>query len=154
MTEHDCTRHAHLHQRRVEEFCLGIGSPPRSAWAAAVPETGAVKGDDAVPFGRKVNKAAGVKILDHAAVSMQKDEDRTFAPFHVMQTNAIDVEKLSGGRVQPFCLCGKLAVGKGRRRQNGTECGKPRQNRMPLEPVGPIGPRFSEGPSDVQVGLA
>src|SRR5699024_7141569 len=92
---------------------LGLRGPEGAARPLAVAVAGAVEGDDAVGAGGGVEEAAGLEVLDHAAVAVQEDERRAFASLDIVQADAIHGEEPSARRIAALGGPGELAVDEG-----------------------------------------
>src|ERR1700754_1486964 len=62
----------------------------------------------------QIDHAAGLDILDHAAVAVEQNQGPALSAFHVVQSYPVDLDELSFGRIIALCLPGKLAVHDGR----------------------------------------
>jgi hypothetical protein len=76
-------------------------------------------------FCREIDEAAGLEILDHTTVTVQKYESVAGAAFDVMETNAVHLEKFAGGWIINLRLLREMSVDQGRYRQgyNRNRCG-------------------------------
>ena len=74
MSENDGVRNTQPRKGLLNQFGLGVGRPDHVARPVAMAEAGAVENDDPVVLGGKINQTAGFKILDHAAVAVQKNQ--------------------------------------------------------------------------------
>jgi hypothetical protein len=79
-------------------------------------------------FRREIKKAAGLEILNHAAVTMQQDERLSASPLDVMQPHSAYLDKPPAGRIFSFCFAAPHL---------GYDCGAG-QNRRESEPGGAI----------------
>ena len=73
MSEKDSVRNAEPCKSLLDQFCLGVGRPDHVARPVAVAESGTVENDDLELLCRKIDQTAGLEILDHTAVAMQKN---------------------------------------------------------------------------------
>jgi hypothetical protein len=78
---------------------LCCGRPDHVTWSIAVAKAGTVENDDSVAFGRQIDQPARLKILDHAAVAVEKDQRFACATFDIVQPNAVYVQELTMWRV-------------------------------------------------------
>ncbi|SAL88674.1 hypothetical protein AWB74_08676 [Caballeronia arvi] len=69
--------------------------PKAVAGPLAVPESGTVESDDAVPLRKTTEKPAREEILRRDQISVQKHYDRPLALIEVVQTHAIRLDELT-----------------------------------------------------------
>ena len=60
----------------VNQFSLSRRGPDNVTRPIAMTKAGTIENDDAIVPGGQINQTAGFEILDHAAVSVQKDQRR------------------------------------------------------------------------------
>ena len=90
--------------------------PNRPSWAAAIPETGPIEGNDAVALSRKTEHSAQFEILAGHAIAVKQYYGATLAPFEVMESHTLDAHKPAGGRVPALRLVRPVDVPGGHRR--------------------------------------
>jgi len=69
VSENDGVRNAQPRKGLLDQFCLSVGRPDHVSRPVAVAEAGTVENDDLEVPCRKIDQAAGLEILDHAAVA-------------------------------------------------------------------------------------
>ena len=65
----------------------------------AVPVSRPIKRDNAVLLRSKIYKSARLKVLNHTAVTVKKNQRRTRALVNVVKSNTIDRNEPAGGRI-------------------------------------------------------
>jgi hypothetical protein len=110
MSEDESAMHAKLTQRLEKQFSLCCGRPNNVSGPIAVAVPGAIEHDDPVIFGSQFDQAARFKILDHAAVTMEKNQRSARAALHVVNPDAIHLKESSSGRIVALCFFGKLPI--------------------------------------------
>jgi hypothetical protein len=114
MTEDGRAIDADLREGSMDQLGLGFICPDRAAWTLAVAESRAVEHDDPVRLSRHIDQAAGLEILDHAAIAMEQDQWFAFATDNVVEANPIHLDELPGRRTVALSLSGKPVVDEGR----------------------------------------
>jgi hypothetical protein len=77
----------------LEQICLCFRGPNDIPGPQAMSESWAVEHDHSVVLGRKINQAARLEILDHAAVAVKEYQRPAIASFHEVQTNPFNVDE-------------------------------------------------------------
>jgi hypothetical protein len=86
-------------ERFIDEFGLLCRCPDPRAWPVGVTKPRAVDGDDTKPFGQPVENAADREVMDHGTIAVQQDERRSLAAFDVVNSDILDIEESTGGRM-------------------------------------------------------
>jgi hypothetical protein len=73
-------------------------------------ESGTVENDDPVVPGSEIDQTAGLEILDHTAVAVNKNQRFARASLDVVQPNAIDVEEPAGSRIVTLRFLRKMTI--------------------------------------------
>jgi hypothetical protein len=75
-----------------------------------VPKAGTVEDDNPMGFCGQVDQAAGVKIRNHAAIAMQKDNRIAGPPLQIVHTDAANLQEPPTGWIIPRSFLGEMAV--------------------------------------------
>jgi hypothetical protein len=87
--------------------------PDHVAGPITVAKPGSIKNDDPIVSGGQIDQSARVKILNHAAIAVKKDERFARASFHVMKPDSVDQQEFAEWRVIARGFPGEMAVRQG-----------------------------------------
>jgi hypothetical protein len=77
----------------LEQVCLCLRGPNDIPRPQAMSKSRTVEHDHPVILGCQINQAARREILDHAAIAVKENQRPAIAPFHIVQTHAVDVDE-------------------------------------------------------------
>jgi hypothetical protein len=104
MTNHDGRFEPHCGEGLPQEESLSRSSPNYPWRATAIPETGPVEGNDAVPLSCEIEHSAQLEIGAGHAIAVQQHCGRTLAPFEVMEPHTLDSKEPAGRRMPALGL--------------------------------------------------
>jgi hypothetical protein len=78
-----------------------------------VTKAGAIENNDSETFSSQLDQIARLEILDHAAVTMKKNERFARASLNIVKPNAVDVEEATGRRIVTRRFLRKMLVHEG-----------------------------------------
>jgi hypothetical protein len=104
MTNNDRRFERHCGEGLPQEGSLSRSSPNYPWRAAAIPETGPVEGNDAVPLSCETEHSAQFEILTGHAIAVKHYYRRTLAPFEVVEPDTLDRQESAGRRMPALRL--------------------------------------------------
>ena len=111
MPEDNCARDPNLRERLMDQLGLRLGGPRSFETSiATMAVSWAIKRDDAMLLGSKVDETARLKIRNHTAVTMQHTDRFPFPAVDVVEPNTVDFEKLADRRMVSLSPSRKLTV--------------------------------------------
>jgi hypothetical protein len=113
MSKHNCVGNAELREGELNQFRLGARRPHDIARPIAMAESGTIKDNNPIIFGKETDQAAGFKILDHAPIAVEKNHRVACAAFDIMQSDAVDFQKSTGRRVVALGFVRKISIEQG-----------------------------------------
>src|SRR5215207_6536313 len=94
----------------MQQVGLGFRGPDRAPRALTMAVSRTVEHDDAECLSSHIDEAAGLEVLDHAAVAVQKDQRLAFASLDVMEAHAVNFDELAGWRILALGFLRELTV--------------------------------------------
>jgi len=76
-------------------------------------ESGTIKNNNPVIFGKKIYQTAGFKILDHASIAVEKNHRVACPALDIMQPDAVNLQKTTGRRVVALGFVRKISIDQG-----------------------------------------
>jgi hypothetical protein len=110
MAENDSVRNAEPIKRALDQFSLRVGRPNDVPRPVAVAKAGTVEYDNPEVLGSEINQTAGLEILDHAAIAMQKNQRFARTALDVVKSNAAHLEEATGRRIVMLRFVRKMTI--------------------------------------------
>jgi hypothetical protein len=110
MSEDERLRDTQALERVFDKLSLCRGGPNDVPRPRTVAKAWTIENNDPIILGGQIDQTAGLEVLDHAAVSVQKDERFARAPFHIVEPNAVDLQKPTRRGIVVLSLFRKVAV--------------------------------------------
>lgn len=112
MSQNEGALHTETLERCKKQVSLRCRRPDDVSGTIAVSISRAIEHDDPVVLRSQLDQAARFEILDHASVSVKKNQRSALAALDIVQANALDIDEVAGWRVVALRLPCKLPVHK------------------------------------------